>query len=277
MHTAMLQETVDFIKKRIPVRPEIGIILGSGLGIMATEVTNPQKMHYSELPNFSVSTVEGHEGHLVFGLLTGRRVVLMQGRFHLYEGCSADQVVFPVRVMHKLGVQVLIVTNAAGGINQEFNSGDLMLITDHLNLTWTNPLVGANYDEIGPRFPDMSEAYDRELLKLAEQVARREGLKYRKGVYAALTGPSYETPAEIRYLRTIGADAVGMSTVPEVIVANHAGMRVLGISCVTNMAAGVLPKKLSHAEVLETANKVRDQFITLVKGVCQEVNLREGL
>lgn len=274
MNLSMLQETFNYIKKKVPVRPEIGIILGSGLGVLATEAENAKRINYSELPNFPVSTVEGHEGQLIFGELAQKQVVLMQGRFHFYEGYSMEQVVFPIRVMNMLGVRMLIVTNAAGGVNQGFNPGDLMIISDHINLMGTNPLIGANYDDIGPRFPDMSEAYDAEFVKVAERVAQREGLAYRKGVYAALTGPSYETPAEIKYLRTIGADAVGMSTIPEVIIANHAGIRVLGISCVTNMASGVLSQKLNHKEVMETANRVRDQFITLVKGVLQEVNLQ---
>ncbi|MBU7007705.1 purine-nucleoside phosphorylase [Phosphitispora fastidiosa] len=272
MSSVKLQKTVDFIRRKVSIRPQVGVILGSGLGVLAAEVKNQQRLHYSELPHFPVSTVEGHEGQFIFGELSGKNVALMQGRFHFYEGYAMEQVVFPVRVMQKLGVRVLLVTNASGGINRDFSSGDLMLITDHLNLMGTNPLIGPNYDDIGPRFPDMSEAYDRELIRIAEEVARKNGLACRKGVYAGLTGPSYETPAEIRYLRTIGADAVGMSTVPEVIVANHAGIRVLGISCVTNMAAGVLPQRLSHAEVMETANRVRDQFITLVKGVLDEVN-----
>ncbi len=271
MNGKMLQETVSFIRKKVQQRPEIGVILGSGLGILAAEAENRKAINYSEIPHFPVSTVEGHEGQLVFGTLAGQQAALMQGRFHFYEGYSMSQVVFPVRVMHELGVKVLVVTNAAGGINESFRPGDLMIITDHINLMGTNPLIGPNDDDLGPRFPDMSEAYDRKLVKLAEQVAEREGLAYRKGVYISLTGPAYETPAEIRYLRTIGGDAVGMSTVPEVIAANHSGMRVLGISCVTNMAAGVLPKKLSHDEVMETANRVRDQFIALVKGVLQEV------
>ncbi len=273
MITAALQEAVDFIKKKIPVRPKIGVILGSGLGILAAEVEEPIRIYYSGIPNFPVSTVEGHEGQLVFGRLAGQQVVLMQGRFHFYEGYSMEQVALPVRVMFKLGVKLLIVTNAAGGINEEFRPGDLMIITDHINLMGTNPLIGRNYDDIGPRFPDLSEAYDRELVELAEHVAVREGIACRKGVYAALTGPSYETPAEIKYLRILGADAVGMSTVPEVIVANHAGLKVLGISCVTNMAAGVLPAKLSHREVIETAERVRDQFTRLVKGIIHEVKL----
>ncbi len=271
MNKSSLQEAVDFIKKKIPVEPEIGVILGSGLGMLAAEVEDVKRIYYSTIPNFPVSTVEGHEGQLVFGRLAGKQVVLMQGRFHFYEGYPMEQVVLPVRVMYKLGVRVLIVTNAAGGINRDFRPGDLMIITDHINLMGTNPLIGPNYDEIGPRFPDMSEAYNRQLVELAEKVAEKEGIAYRKGVYAALTGPSYETPAEIKYLRILGADAVGMSTVPEVIVANHAGLKVLGISCVTNMAAGVLPVKLSHQEVIETAERVRDQFIRLVKGILHEV------
>ncbi|MHB9095596.1 MAG: purine-nucleoside phosphorylase [Eubacteriales bacterium] len=273
MDSVKIMEAVDFIRQEAPLRPEVGVVLGSGLGILATEVENRKMISYSNIPHFPVSTVEGHEGHLVLGKLAGKQVVLMQGRFHFYEGYSMEQVVFPIRVMHKLGVGVLIVTNAAGGINQAFRPGDMMIITDHINLMGTNPLIGPNYDEIGARFPDMSEAYDRELGGIAEQVAKRERLSYQKGVYVSLTGPSYETPSEIKFLRIIGGDAAGMSTVPEVIVANHAGMRVLGISCVTNMAAGVLPKKLNHAEVMETANTVRDQFITLVKGVIQEVSL----
>jgi len=273
MGLKILNETVDYLKKKVQVRPEIGVILGSGLGILAAEVEDRKAIEYSQIPNFPVSTVEGHEGHLVFGNLAGKKVVLMQGRFHFYEGYSMSQVIFPVRVMSRLGVKVLVVTNAAGGINRSFSPGDLMIIQDHINLMGTNPLIGPNEDDIGVRFPDMSEAYDRKLMTLAEQIAKREGLAYQKGVYVSLTGPSYETPAEISYLRIIGADAVGMSTVPEVIVANHAGMKVLGISCITNMAAGVLQKKLNHEEVMETANRVRDQFITLVKGVLHEVDL----
>ena len=273
MDSVKIQEAADYIRKRVPNRPQVGVILGSGLGILAAEVKNKKTVSYAEIPHFPVSTVEGHAGQLVLGKLAGQDVVLMQGRFHFYEGYSMAQVVFPVRVMHSLGVEVLIVTNAAGGINEGFKPGDLMIITDHINLMGTNPLIGENYDDIGPRFPDMTEAYDRGLVRIAETVARREGLGYQKGVYISLTGPSYETPAEIRYLRIVGGDAAGMSTVPEVLVANHAGMRVLGISCVTNMAAGILPQKLNHEEVMETANRVRDQFITLVKGVLHEVDI----
>lgn len=271
MNPVMLEETVEYIKKKVISRPTIGLILGSGLGVLATEVNNRETIRYSDIPNFPVSTVEGHAGQLVFGELAGKQVVLMQGRFHYYEGYSLQQIVYPVRVMKSLGVNTIIVTNAAGGVNTDFKPGDLMLISDHINLMGTNPLIGQNFDSFGPRFPDMSEAYNKEMLELAENIAKKHGLNYRKGIYVALTGPSYETPAEIRYLRGIGGDAVGMSTVPEVIVANHCGMKVLGISCITNMAAGVLPQKLTHDEVMETANRVRNQFITLVKEVLREL------
>jgi purine-nucleoside phosphorylase len=266
-------ETVNFLKEKAPAGADIGLILGSGLGALANEIEAPVVIPYRDIPNFPVSTVEGHAGQLVVGRLEGKRVVAMQGRFHYYEGYPLQQVVFPVRVMSKLGIGFLVVTNAAGGINHGYEPGDLMLIRDHLNLTGTNPLIGPNDDGFGPRFPDMSEAYDRSLMETAEKVALGNKLKLQKGVYAGLTGPTYETPAEIKYLRSIGADAVGMSTVPEVIVANHAGIRVLGISCITNMAAGVLPQKLTHEEVMETAERVREKFTRLVKGVLREVSL----
>jgi len=271
MDSIKIKESAEFIKKQVTIRPKIGIILGSGLGVLAAEVENRRSISYSKIPHFPVSTVEGHAGQMVFGTLAGNNVVLMQGRFHFYEGYLMEQVVFPVRVMHQMGIEILIVTNAAGGINRDFKPGDLMIITDHINLMGNNPLLGPNYDELGPRFPDMSEAYNRDLIRITEGVAEQEGLGYQKGVYVSLTGPTYETPAEVNYLRIIGGDAVGMSTVPEVIVANHAGIRVLGISCVTNMAAGVLTQKLQHQEVMETAERVRDQFIALVKGVVHEV------
>ncbi len=266
-------ETVKFLQEKVPAGAEIGLILGSGLGVLAEEVEAATVIPYRDIPNFPVSTVAGHAGQLVIGQFAGKRVVAMQGRFHYYEGYALRQVVFPVRVMSKLGIKALIVTNAAGGINHGFEPGDLMLIKDHINLTGTNPLIGPNDDEFGPRFPDMSEAYDRKLIELAAKVGAGQKVRLREGIYAGLTGPTYETPAEIKYLRGIGADAVGMSTVPEVIVANHAGLKVLGISCITNMAAGVLPQKLTHDEVMETAEKVREKFIKLVKGIIQEVAL----
>lgn len=268
-----IEETVRFIKTRIRNFPKIGIILGSGLGLLVPEIKSRIVIPYDEIPHFPVSTVEGHAGQLVFGELEGQDVVAMQGRFHYYEGYSPKEVVYPVWVMKKLGVEILIVTNAAGGINLEFSAGDLVIISDHINLTGTNPLIGPNIDELGPRFPDMSEAYDSGLRELARTVGDRSDINTKEGVYGQLTGPTYETPSEIRYLRTIGIDQVGMSTAWETIAANHCGIKVLGISCITNMAAGVLPQKLNHAEVMETADRVRDQFITLVKGIVQEAGV----
>jgi purine-nucleoside phosphorylase len=266
-------QTVNFLMEKAPAGAEIGLILGSGLGVLAEEIEEPVIIPYRDIPNFPISTVEGHAGQLIVGQLEGKRVVAMQGRFHNYEGHALHQVVYPVRVMSKLGIKMLVVTNAAGGINHGYEPGDLMLIRDHLNLTGANPLIGPNDDTFGPRFPDMSEAYDPELIDLAVKVSVGQRIKLQHGVYAGLTGPSYETPAEIKYLRAIGADAVGMSTVPEVIVANHAGLRVLGISCISNMAAGVLPQKLTHNEVMETAERVKEKFIRLVKGILHEVSL----
>ncbi|TGV28053.1 purine-nucleoside phosphorylase, partial [Mesorhizobium sp. M00.F.Ca.ET.186.01.1.1] len=219
------------------------------------------------IPGFTVSTVVGHKGQLVIGKLQGKQVVAMQGRFHFYEGHGLDAVVFPIRVMKLLGVETIIVTNAAGGINEGYDPGDLMLISDHLNMTFRNPLIGPNDDELGARFPDMSEAYSKELRQLARQVASEQGINLREGVYVGLLGPSYETPAEIRMLRQLGGDAVGMSTVPEVIVARHMKVNVLGISCISNMAAGILEQPLSHDEVMETTEKVKAQFLALVNGI----------
>ncbi|AVX20076.1 MAG: purine-nucleoside phosphorylase [Bacillota bacterium] len=264
-----LTEAVEYIRRHTDYLPEIALILGSGLGALAEEIEEAVTIPYRELPHFPVSTVEGHAGRLVLGKLKGKTVVAMQGRFHYYEGYSMGEVTFPVRVMKLLGARQLFVTNAAGGINREFKPGDLMLITDHINLMGSNPLIGPNWDDFGPRFPDMSAAYSARLQEIADRVAASQGFKLQRGVYAAMTGPSYETPAEIRYLAKIGADAVGMSTVPEVIVANHSGMEVLGISCITNMAAGILPEKLDHSEVMETAERIKKQFLALVKGIVE--------
>ncbi len=238
---------------------------------MAEEITNQTIVPYNKIPHFPVTTVEGHKGQLIIGDFEGKRVIAMQGRFHYYEGYSMEEVVYPVRVMGQLGVKNLIITNAAGGINLDFQPGDLMVIKDHINLLGVNPLKGANISQLGERFPDMSEAYNMDLRELASITAKDLTINIRKGVYAAVTGPSYETPAEIRYLRTIGADAVGMSTVPETIAANHMGIKVLGISCITNMAAGVLDAKLNHEEVVETANKVKDKFINVLRGVVRRI------
>ena len=234
---------------------------------MAEEIEGAVAIPYEEIPHFPVSTVEGHVGRLVLGELEGQRVVAMQGRFHLYEGYPLESVTFPIRVMKRLGVETALITNAAGGINESFQPGDLMLIRDHINFMFRNPLVGPNDPELGERFPDMSEAYDAELRRLARRVAGELGIDLKEGVYAAMLGPSYETPAEIRMLRAVGGDAVGMSTVPEVIVARHAGIRVLGLSCISNMAAGILPQPLSHEEVMETAERVKETFLRLVKGI----------
>ncbi|WP_209811571.1 purine-nucleoside phosphorylase [Ammoniphilus resinae] len=266
-----INESANFIRSRYKDTPEIGLILGSGLGMLADEITESTKIPYQEIPNFPVSTVVGHKGQFVFGSLKGKKVAALQGRFHYYEGYPLSVVTFPVRVMAALGVKTLIVTNAAGGVNTDFQPGDLMLITDHLNLTSQNPLIGTNDQRLGERFPDMSNAYTKDLLAIAEKVAKEQGVETRHGVYAGLSGPSYETPAEIRMLRTLGADAVGMSTVPEVIVARHNGLGVLGISCISNMAAGILSQPLSHQEVMETAEKVREKFLTLVTGIIEKI------
>ena len=258
------KQSAEYIQSKLKVTPEIGLILGSGLGILADEIEDAVAIPYSEIPNFPVSTVHGHAGQLVIGQLSGKTVIAMQGRFHHYEGYTMDKVTFPVRVMKLLGVEKLIVTNAAGGVNKDFTPGDLMLITDHINMMG-NPLIGANDDRFGPRFPDMSTAYDKEFQQMARTVAADLNIAIQEGVYLGLTGPTYETPAEIRMIRTLGGDAVGMSTVPEVIVANHSSMRVLGISCITNMAAGILDQPLNHEEVIETTEKVKNTFLQYVK------------
>lgn len=262
-----LSETRRYILEKVNIEPQIGIILGSGLGGFVDLIEDKVTIPYKEIPHFPVSTVEGHKGQLVFGKVLGKPVVAMQGRFHYYEGYSMQEVTFPVRVMQVLGVSGLIVTNAAGGINTAYRPGDLILIKDHLNMMGDNPLRGANLSNLGPRFPDLSEGYDLEWRQKALTVAREVGIYPQEGVYAAMSGPSYESPAEIRFLRTVGADLVGMSTVPEVIVANHGGMRVLGISCVTNMAAGILSQRLNHAEVMETAERIEKQFVRFVQAL----------
>ncbi|HHY71698.1 MAG TPA: purine-nucleoside phosphorylase [Bacillus bacterium] len=258
-------EAANYIQAKITNKPSIGLILGSGLGILADEITNSIKIPYHEIPNFPVSTVKGHKGQLVIGELQGVQVIAMQGRFHFYEGYSLEKVTFPIRVMKLLGVEKLIVTNAAGGVNTSFVPGDLMIITDHINNMGQNPLIGPNNLEFGVRFPDMSNAYCGQLREKARQAALSMGLPLKEGVYVANTGPSYETPAEVRMIRKLGGNAVGMSTVPEVIVARHSGLKVLGISCISNMAAGILDQPLTHAEVIETTEKVKERFLGFVK------------
>jgi purine-nucleoside phosphorylase len=259
------EAAAQFIFSRTPLRPKIALVLGSGLGPFADEFTDATKIPYSEIPYFPRSTAIGHAGQLMLGNVDGLAVAGMQGRVHLYEGYSAQEVAFPVRVFARMGVQAIILTNAAGGI--KFAQRRLVVISDHLNLQGVNPLTGANDERFGPRFPDMSMAYDKRFREIAIGLGNRLGLGIDEGVYAALAGPSYETPAEIRYLRTMGADLVGMSTVPEVIAACHCGLRVLGISCVTNAAAGILDQPLNHRDVLETAARVKNDFIALLKAV----------
>lgn len=261
-----VQECVSSIRALAKgLEPKAAIILGSGLGGFADTLENAVSIPYEKLPHFPRSSVPGHAGRLVLGTLDGQPLVVMSGRVHFYEGYSPAQVAFPARVMCSLKPKALLVTNAAGGINPSFVPGDLMAITDHLNLSGFNPLIGHNEDQLGPRFPDMSHAYTPELLKLLEATAQAEKIALKKGVYVQLSGPSYETPAEIRMLRTLGADAVGMSTVPEVVAAAHMGVKVAGISCITNLAAGISAQPLSHAEVSETADRVKGVFSRLLK------------
>jgi purine-nucleoside phosphorylase len=262
-----VEEAVDAIRSRVPEVPEIAIVLGSGLGDFASALDDAASMAYSDLPHWPASRVVGHEGRLAIGRSRGKLIAALAGRSHAYEGHDLQTVTFAVRVLGVLGVKTLILTNAAGGVNTGFLRGALMVIDDHINLLGNNPLAGPNDERFGPRFPDMTEVYSQRLRRIADEAGRELGLVLPHGVYVALLGPSYETPAEIRYLRTIGADAVGMSTVPEAIVARQMGMEVLGLSCISNMAAGVLPQPLHHDEVLETTRRVRGQFIALLEGI----------
>jgi purine-nucleoside phosphorylase len=264
-----VSESAEAIRRSAHLRtaPDVAIVLGSGLGAFASSLRSPRTIPYSEIPHWPTSDVIGHEGKLVIGELASRMVAALSGRVHLYEGYDLRTVTFATRTMALVGVKTLILTNAAGGINTSFRQGALMVIDDHINLMGTSPLIGPNDDRLGPRFPDMTAVYSERLRHLADEAAAALDTTLPHGVYAALHGPSYETPAEIRYLRTIGADAVGMSTVPEAIVARHMSLEVLGISCITNMAAGVLPHPLKHDEVLETAQRIRGQFMALLDGI----------
>jgi purine-nucleoside phosphorylase len=267
-----LEACISAVRAKAPqAAPKVGIVLGSGLGAFADALSGATVISYADLPHFPLSGVPGHAGRLVLGTLGGESLVAMQGRVHFYEGYSPHEVAFPARVLCGLGIKALVVTNAAGGINLGFQAGDLMAITDHLNLAGYNPLIGPNDDRLGPRFPDMSHTYDPKLLALLKASAQAVGVPLREGVYACLSGPSYETPAEIRMLRTLGADAVGMSTVPEVIAAAHMGVRVTGISCITNLAAGITDHSLSHEEVAQTAARVRGVFQKLLERFLPEV------
>ncbi|MBE6050081.1 MAG: purine-nucleoside phosphorylase [Clostridium sp.] len=262
-----IETSSDYIKKASKYKPTIGLILGSGLGSLADLIEDPEFYSYEDIPNFPVSTVEGHEGRLVIGNLHGKIVVTMQGRFHYYEGYTMQEVTFPIRVMKLLGIETLIVTNASGAVNKDFKPGDLMIINDHINLSGTNPLIGKNLDTFGVRFPDMSTAYDKDLIALAKKVAADQNINIKEGVYAFMSGPTYETPAEIRMINILGGDAVGMSTVPEVIVANHSKIKVIGISCLTNMAAGILDQPLNHEEVIKTSTMVKNKFMNLMSAL----------
>jgi purine-nucleoside phosphorylase len=272
---ARAEAAAKFIQRNTKLRPKIALVLGSGLGAFADEFSNAVRIPYPKIPHFPRSTAIGHAGQLVFGSVEAIDVVAMQGRVHFYEGYSIKDVAFPIRVLVRMGVKAVILTNAAGGIKKDFTQGRLVVITDHINLQGANPLIGPNDEHFGPRFPDMSMAYDKKFRDLTLAQGRRLGINLGEGVYAALAGPNYETPAEIRYLRSIGADLVGMSTVPEVLAARHSGMRVLGISCVTNAAAGILDQPLDHKEVLGTAERIKGQFIGLLRAVIP--NIASGL
>lgn len=263
-----IYETRDFLQAKGVTEPEFGLILGSGLGELAEEIENAIVVDYADIPNWGRSTVVGHAGKLVYGDLAGRKVLALQGRFHFYEGNPMEMVTFPVRIMKALGCHSVLVTNAAGGIG--FGPGTLMLIKDHINFTGTNPLIGANLDEFGPRFPDMSDAYTAAYREKAQAIAQKQNIKLEEGVYIGVTGPAYETPAEIRSFQTMGAQAVGMSTVPEVIVAAHSGLKVLGISAITNFAAG-FQSELNHEEVVEVTQRIKEDFKGLVKALVKEL------
>lgn len=267
-----MENTIAFLNEKTNnFKPEIGIILGSGLGELADEYCD-FAVPYNEIPGFVKSTVKGHKGRLVFAEINGKKVVLMQGRNHYYEGHSMQEITFPVKVMKALGVKTLILTNAAGAVNESFSPSDLMIITDHINYMGANPLVGANDETLGERFPDMTEVYKKYLIEIAEKCAQKLGIDIQKGIYWANSGPSYETPAEINMVRTLGADAVGMSTVPEAIVANWCGLNILGISCITNSASSITGEKLSHEEVIEAANNAKNKFKSLILEIVRNIS-----
>lgn len=265
-----IEETVNYIQKKITSKPLVGIILGSGLGLLADEINVSVRIPYEEIPNFPVSTIKGHQGQLIFGKINGTEVVAMQGRFHFYEGYSMQEVTFPVRVMKSLGIEYLFVSNASGGVNSEFEIGDIMFITDHINLM-PNPLIGPNQDSFGPRFVDMSEAYDRKLLKMANKIARHHGINFKTGVYAAVSGPTYETPAEYRYIKTLGADAVGMSTIAEVIVARHMRLPVFAVSVISDLGVEGKIVEISHDEVIDAASLVAPKLNMIIKDLVKEL------
>jgi purine-nucleoside phosphorylase len=266
-----IKTCVEFIKKRTGQEPEIGIILGTGLGGLVNEIETTHTIPYEEIPHFPVSTVVGHKGQLIFGKLGGKNVMAMQGRFHYYEGYSMQELTFPVRVMKHLGIKLLVVSNASGGMNPTFSVGDIMFITDHINLMANNPLMGKNHDELGPRFPDMHEAYDKKILEKARAIAKANNIKTQNGVYAAVSGPCFETPAEYKYIRIIGADCVGMSTVPEVIVARHMGVPVFALSVITDLGVEGVVCEVSHEEVIKAANESEPKMTLILKELLKQL------
>ena len=271
LYSEKIAEALNFLTKEVAIKPRIGLILGSGLGSLAENMKEPKVIPYSDIPHWPHSTAPGHAGKLLFGELEGISTVIMQGRVHYYEGYRMEEVIFPVRVLGLLGIKTLIVTNASGGINRDILPGGIVAIEDHINFMGSNPLIGENDDELGLRFPDMSEAYDKEYIEKLFEAAEKENISLKRGIYIAFSGPSFETPAEIRMARVLGADAVGMSTVPEVIAANHLGIRVCGISCVANSAAGISQNRLTHREVLETMEKSSDSICRLISAFLKEI------
>lgn len=266
-----IKKTVDYINTEFSYNPEVGIILGSGLGGLVKEIDIKHVFNYEDIPNFPVSTVEGHSGKLIFGTISGKRVVAMQGRFHYYEGYTMKEVTFPVRVMKYLGIKTLVLSNASGGVNADFEIGDVMIITDHINLLPSNPLIGPNINELGPRFLDMHDAYDKELVEKALKIAKKNGIKVQTGVYAAVSGPCFETPSEYRYIKRVGADTVGMSTVPEVQVARHMGIPCFAVSIITDLGVEGQVVKVSHDEVVEVANNAEPKMTLIIKELIAEL------
>ncbi|MBS6535243.1 purine-nucleoside phosphorylase [Peptoniphilus harei] len=266
-----MNKSIDYIKGKIKNQPEIGIVLGSGLGDFADSIEDKIEIPYTEIPGFPVSTVKGHDGKLIFGKINSKEVCVMKGRIHYYEGYDIKEVVYPIEVLAGLGIKTLILTNAAGGVNTDFEPADLMIINDHINLMGKNPLIGPNDEDLGPRFPDMTDLYNKDLIEVAEKSAKKLGIDIKEGVYMYFTGPSYETAAEVRMARILGADAVGMSTVPEAIIARHRGLKILGISTITNMSTGILDTPLDHTEVVEVGQEVAGKFKELLKEIIEEI------
>lgn len=266
-----MNKSIDYIKGKIKNQPEVGIVLGSGLGDFADAIEDKIEIPYTEIPGFPVSTVKGHDGKLIFGKINSKEVCVMKGRIHYYEGYDIKEVVYPIEVLAGLGIKTLILTNAAGGVNTDFEPADLMIINDHINLMGKNPLIGPNDEDLGPRFPDMTDLYNKDLIEVAEKSAKKLGIDIKEGVYMYFTGPSYETAAEVRMARILGADAVGMSTVPEAIIARHRGLKILGISTITNMSTGILDTPLDHTEVVEVGQEVAGKFKELLKEIIEEI------